>query len=200
MNASNLCVLSVAVICMVLAWSEPSKACGSCTCSNGVVMSCPNIANISLRSNGLTNLSGSAFQNNKNVTNIDLYGNQLVHLPDGLFQATTKLQDLYLQKNNLRYLPGGLPHDTPHLIDLYLEHAVSLNLRLCAFKFPKDFSQGAISIFNENSHQLKNYIASNLTEANCRQHCSIISDLDKCDLCTGYLYNYTCIERDECLH
>eukprot|EP00117_Sycon_ciliatum_P021120 scpid104265/ scgid2157/ Protein toll len=118
MNASNLCVLSVAVICMVLAWSEPSKACGSCTCSNGVVMSCPNIANISLRSNGLTNLSGSAFQNNKNVTNIDLYGNQLVHLPVGLFNATTKLQKLHLPFNQLVHLPDGLFQATTKLQDL----------------------------------------------------------------------------------
>ncbi|XP_065190725.1 neurogenic locus notch homolog protein 4-like [Sycon ciliatum] len=77
-----------------------------------------------------------------------------------------------------------------------LNNGVSHNLRLCALKFPTDFSNGNIL----NSGGVKNYIASSLTEAKCRQNCSIISDLDKCDLCTGYLYNYNCLERDECLH
>ncbi|XP_065189751.1 platelet glycoprotein V-like isoform X3 [Sycon ciliatum] len=244
MNASNLCLLSVAVIYMVLAWSEPSSACYPCSCSNGVVMSCPNNDRIVLGDNQLVNLSAGLFDtatrlkylqlydnqlvglpaglfdattnlqeldlsNNRidhlpaglfkattKLEELDLTGNQLVRLPAGLFKATTKFESLDLSNNNLRYLPSGVPHDTPQLNILYLDNAVSLNLRLCALKFPNDFSQGNIL----SGADVKNYIASNLTEAICRQNCSIISSMDNCSSCTGYLFNYTCLERDECLY
>ncbi|XP_065190811.1 fibrillin-1-like [Sycon ciliatum] len=149
-----------------------------------------------LRKNKLVHLPAGLFDATTELKVLELNNNQLVHLPDGLFKATTKLQTLHLQSNNLRYLPGGLPHDTPQLSELLLNNGVSHNLRLCALKFPTDFSNGYILY----SGGVKDYIASSLNETICRQNCSIISDLDKCDLCTGYLYNYTCIERDECLH
>ncbi|XP_065190809.1 leucine-rich repeat-containing protein 15-like [Sycon ciliatum] len=123
MQASNLCLLSVAVIYMVLAWSEPSNACGDamCTCSNGVLLSCPNVAWLSVIQNGVTNVSASAFENNTNAQLIDLHLNKLVHVPDGMVDATYNLESLYLHHNKLVDIPDGLLDAIPKLLYLDLE-------------------------------------------------------------------------------
>ncbi|XP_065190765.1 protein kinase C-binding protein NELL2-like [Sycon ciliatum] len=77
-----------------------------------------------------------------------------------------------------------------------MDNGVSLNLRLCALKIPTDYSKGNIL----KGVIVKNYVSANLTKATCQQKCNIISSLDNCSLCAGYLFNYTCLDRDECLH
>ncbi|XP_065190849.1 carboxypeptidase N subunit 2-like [Sycon ciliatum] len=98
-----------------------------------VLKSAPVAALISLRSDNLTNLSGSAFQNNKLVTDIDLYGNQLVHLPVGLFNATTKLETLNLRYNQLVDLPDGLFKATTELQTLDLDDNAFVHLPVGLF-------------------------------------------------------------------